>query len=416
MEESELRVLTVLLDVPYPAETGLHLRQLAVLRLVRDLGCHSHSLVFTTPERPVVAPQLHELCDQVHDGGPRVEYLSLSTGRRAKFRAQMVLPALLGRPSAMYPYSIPYDMAGASRKVLQSARDVEADAVVLPTILLHLAPSLSAAGFLVIGDAPDIVSHLTRRVLSATRAAPWRLPGLLVNHLATRSQEALFLAACTEVWTSTAAESEEIRRLVPGSTALVAGNALDEESVFPSMPPREGPIGFIGNFHLSVNYEAARFLIEQVWPRVVRQRPRERLVLAGSGIPPEKVRRLQHIRGVEVLGRVDDAAAFVRSCRAMALPVRIRAGVPMKLIEALACGRPIVATPEIVAGLSLRDGDEVLVADAAGDFANGLLRILEDEHLAARLAAGGRRRFERDFSFAASLDRLRQGSVLAVGA
>lgn len=408
-----MRVLTVLLDIPYPPETGLHLRQIAILRLVRDLGCVSHSLVFTTAERPILAPELHKLCDRVHNGGPRVEYGSLGARRRAVLRAGMVLPALLGRPSRIYPYSIPYDLTGVYRTVLQSATAAEADAVVLPTILLHLAPSLSAAGFLVIGDAPDIVSHLTGRVLRAGRAAPLRLPGLLINHLATKSQESLFLAACTEVWTSTAAESDDIRKLAPASTVLVAGNAVDEVSVFTSPPPGGGPVGFIGNFALSVNYDAACFLTEQIWPRVIGQRPDARLALAGSGIPLEKVRSFQRIPGVDVLGHVDDAAAFVRSCSAMALPIRIRAGLPMKLVEALACGRAIVTTPEMVAGLSLHDG-EVVVADAADDFAAGILRLLENHELAARLGARGRRRFEEEFSFAASLDRLKKGSVLAV--
>lgn len=410
-----MRVLTVLLGIPYPAETGLHLRQIAILRLVRDLGCVSHSLVFTTAERPTLTPELDKLCDRVHNGGPRVEYNSLGARRRALLRAGMVLPALLGRPSGIYPYSIPYDLAGVYRSVLQSATAAEADAVVLPTILLHLAPSLSAAGFLVVGDAADIVSHLTRRVLRAGRAAPWRLPGLLINHLATRSQESLFMAACTEVWTTTAAESADVRKLAPASNVLVAGNAVDEVSVFTSPPPRCGPVGFIGNFALSVNYDAACFLTEQVWPRVIHERPDARLTLAGSGIPLEKVRTFQHIPGVDVRGHVDDAAEFVRSCAAMALPVRIRAGLPMKLIESLACGRAIVTTPEMVASLSLRDGDEVLVADTAGDFAAGILRLLENNELAEHLAACGRRRFEEEFSFAASLDRLRRGSILAVG-
>lgn len=410
-----MRVLTVLLDVPYPAETGLHLRQIAILRLVRELGCVSHSLVFTSSDRPTVVAELHELCDRVHDGGPRVEYGGLTARKRVMLRARMILPALLAYPGEMYPYSIPYDMAGACRTVLRTATAAEADVVVLPTILLHLAPRLSTAGFLVIGDAPDIVSHLTGRVLRTSRAVPWRLPGLLINHLATRSQESLFLAACAEIWTSTTAESEDLRSLVPDAEAIVAGNALDEESVFASAPPHDGPIGFIGNFTLSVNYDAACFLTDEVWPRVIRQRPEARLVLAGSGIPPDKVHSLQQIPGIKVLGRVDDAATFVRSCSAIALPVRIRAGVPMKLVEALACGRPIVATPEMVAGLSLREGDEVLVADSAEDFAGGILRILEDEQLAGRLAVGGRRRFEREFSLAASLSRLRQASVLAVG-
>jgi glycosyltransferase involved in cell wall biosynthesis len=96
----------------------------------------------------------------------------------------------------------------------------------------------------------------------------------------------------------------------------------------------------------------------------------------------------------------------------MAMPIRIRGGVPLKLVEALACGRPVVATPELVQGLLLIQGREVLVADHERDIATDVVRLLTNRELAERIATEGRRRFERDLSLEASLRHLRCDSLL----
>jgi glycosyltransferase involved in cell wall biosynthesis len=405
-------VLTVLPGVPTPPETGLHIRQLVILRLVRDLGHESHTLVFTTAERPQVPDDLFQRCDVVRDAGPRVEYKSLSSFHRIELRARMAGSALLRRPSTTYPFSVPYDQADAGRLITDAAKEMGAEVVILPTVLVHIAPRLAAAGVLVIGDAADVYSQLTRRVLAYGRRAPWRLPGLLVNHIATLSQESLFLGNCAELWATTGAEAESLKQLAPSVNVLVAGNAFDEQLVRSSDIPTDGPIGFIGNYSLAPNLDAACFLAEQVLPLVRRCRPKTRLALAGAGMPLKESLQLQRLPGVDVVGRVDDSSAFIRSCQVMALTVRVRAGVPLKLVEALACGRPIVATQELVEGLPLRDTFELLVGNDPETIARSLLQVLGDRELAQSLAAMGRIRFESEFSYGASLRQTQRKSLL----
>jgi glycosyltransferase involved in cell wall biosynthesis len=87
--------------------------------------------------------------------------------------------------------------------------------------------------------------------------------------------------------------------------------------------------------------------------------------------------------------------------------------VPLKLVEALACGRPVVATPELVAGLALVDGQDLLVANNASGLAASIVRLLTDPDLADRIATHGRDSFDRDLSLDASLGRLRAESLLS---
>jgi glycosyltransferase involved in cell wall biosynthesis len=259
----------------------------------------------------------------------------------------------------------------------------------------------------------DIVSQATRRLLKFSRHQPWRLPGLLVNHLATVAQERLFLGACSEIWATTESEAALLRALAPSANVVVAGNAIDEQLVQPSAIPAHGPIGLIGNYSLAPNLDAACFLAERVFPIVKRTHTEARLALAGGGMPSEVCIRLARIAGVDLLGQVEDSAAFIQSCRVMALTVRVRGGVPLKLIESLACSRPVVATLELIDGLSLRIGTDVLVGDSAKEIAAALCRMLDDGDLARSVAASGHERFVAEFSLASTLRRLKDQSLLA---
>jgi glycosyltransferase involved in cell wall biosynthesis len=410
-----VHVLSVLLDVPVPATTGFHLRQIATLRLVRDLGCTSSALVFTTADRPDIGDVLDGHCDRVLPAGPRVEYWSLPLTQRLRLRSSMAVRALARRPARAYPYSLPYDLADVAERVDAAVATVDASAVLLPTELAHLAPRLAARGVLVVGDAHNVLSEWSRRMLRYGIRRPWRLPGLAANVLSSREQERRCLPALREIWTTTDGERPVLERLAPDARVIVAGNAIVERAVIPSDPPIDGPIGFIGNYAYRPNLEAVRFLVMRVFPLVRSALPDARLVLAGNGMAPRMAARLAAEPGVTLLGPVEDAAAFVRSCGSIAIPIRVRGGVPLKLVEALASARPTVATPELVAGIAVEPGRDLLVADDAEGLAAALVRISRDRDEALRLSRNGRSVFEREFSFAAMTERLAAASLLAGG-
>jgi glycosyltransferase involved in cell wall biosynthesis len=75
---------------------------------------------------------------------------------------------------------------------------------------------------------------------------------------------------------------------------------------------------------------------------------------------------------------VDDLAAVYASARCAVVPLLQGGGTPLKLIEALAHGLPVVATPRAAAGLELRDGEHCLLADGGQAFANALVGVLRD--------------------------------------
>lgn len=407
-------VLTVLPDVPTPPVTGLHLRMLGNLSVVRALGCESHILYFTTEDSVGDPDGLRGLHDGETCAGPRWPYAAFSVPARVVQRAAFTMRALSRTPGSSYPYSVSYDAAGGGQQVLRASIACAADVVILPSFLVHYASMLLASGRRVIADAADVLTDVSWGFLKRYgRRHPLRAPGLLANFLGCRAQERLFLRSCSEVWATSAAEAKRLRDLCPGSNVLVVANSLDDAGVQATPPPASEDVGFIGTYSYAPNLDAATFLVGAVFPKVVARVPGARLKLAGAGMPAGPAQRFSRTEYVDLLGSVPDALGFARSCAVLALPVTLRGGIPLKLIEGMAAGRPIVASPEIVAGLPLRHGHDVLIARDSSEMADGIVTLLRDPALSASIGASSRRVFDEHFSLSAAIRSARSASILA---
>ena len=129
-------------------------------------------------------------------------------------------------------------------------------------------------------------------------------------------------------------------------------------------------------------------------------------------MPDSAIARLQSLRRVEILGQVADSGRFMDDCAVLALPVFMRGGVPLKLVEAMARGKAIVASPELIGGLDITDGENALIHSKAEDFANAIVSLLRNTSLRERLGANARAIFVRDFSMSSAEAILRRNSVL----
>jgi glycosyltransferase involved in cell wall biosynthesis len=187
--------------------------------------------------------------------------------------------------------------------------------------------------------------------------------------------ERALLKRASESWMPSEADLAAARELCPTARLRYAPNVVDVAAIAPVQPVlEERRVIFVANFAYEPNRNALRFLLGEVLPRVWSELPDAKLALVGGGLgdsPSTEPR-------VEALGFVEDLRdAYARACCAV-VPLLQGGGTPLKLIEALAHGLPVVATPRAVAGLEVRDGEHCLVADGAAPFAEALLRVLRD--------------------------------------
>ncbi len=246
-----------------------------------------------------------------------------------------------------------------------------------------------------------------------------------------RSFERRLLRRSSESWMVSEADMRGARALCPGAKLRLAPNVVDVSAIRPvfAAPPRSAPGSasepaaasepvpaspeptttpttepvaiFVANFAYTPNRSALQFLLEQVLPRVWEQLPEARLLLAGTGLehPPIEDPR------VRALGFVENLAGAYAQARCAVVPLLQGGGSPLKLVEALAYGLPVVATPRAVAGLKVQDGVDCLVAEGSQAFADTLVRVLCDG--GPEIARAGRKLAEERYSIEALSELLR---------
>ena len=195
------------------------------------------------------------------------------------------------------------------------------------------------------------------------------------SHRALRSFERRLLARSYESWMVSEADIAAARELCPSARLRYVPNVVDVAAISPVTPAvDERRAIFVASFAYEPNRNGLRFLLDEVFPRVWAELPDARLTLVGPGLeqPPSEDPR------VEALGFVDDlGAAYASACCAV-VPLLQGGGTPLKFVEALAYGLPVIATPRAAAGLDVRDGEHCLIAEGGESFAAALVRVLRD--------------------------------------
>ena len=153
------------------------------------------------------------------------------------------------------------------------------------------------------------------------------------------------------------------------------------------------------------NEDAALYFVRSVWPLLRARRPELQFEIVGSR-PPRSVRRLDGRNNIRVLPSVPDIRPFLGRARVALCPIRIRAGIQNKILEAMALGVPVVATSVCCAGLQLEPGKHLMVADGPEPFASAIELLLDNRTLREKLAAAGRAYVDQEHNWADAITAL----------
>lgn len=211
------------------------------------------------------------------------------------------------------------------------------------------------------------------------RAIQW------LDALAWRRFERRALATVDAVVTFTERDRLEVLRLQPDASVECIPLATE----VPPQPLSAAGVGppsvvFIGNFVHPPNVDAATRLVVDIFPRLEHSHPESILYIVGEG-PPRELAGHSRAR-VIVTGRVPDVIPYLDAAAVVAVPIRMGGGIRVKVLEALAAGKAVVASSRALEGLSVVDGEHALVAETDGEFADAIGRLLEDGELRVALA------------------------------
>ncbi len=208
-----------------------------------------------------------------------------------------------------------------------------------------------------------------------------------------------------------AAECRRFAKLAPEAAAGIdwVENGVDLDYFdparrFPSpFDGAEPAIVFTGRMDYRPNVDAAAWFAQSVLPLLRRALPALRFVVVGAA-PDRRVRRLGEGPGVVVTGRVPDIRPYLAHSACVVAPLRIARGIQNKVLEAMAMGRPVVATEAAFEGLRAVPGQELLLAADAAAMATAVRDVLAGRH--PSLGAAARRRVAQDYAWETTLARL----------
>jgi polysaccharide biosynthesis protein PslH len=331
-------------------------------------------------QEPGTDDLLRERCDVVEEIW-RPEPERSTTQRR---RMRLLAGLLRGRPM----WATDWDIAAYRARARDFVRAWRPDLV---QIEYHIMGQYLSA----LEDCPAprvLVEHEPGVAIARERLAAQRGFGRIVAQLDARAWQQFEPALIRQVQAVVVFTEHDRQAIAPytPSTPIVRislGTALPQLPLNPlGCPPLS--LVFVGSFLHAPNVDAATRLIASIYPRVRAVYPDSILYIVGDQPPPQ----LKQIAGagVVVTGRVPDVIPYLDRAALVVAPLRLGAGMRVKILEALAAGKAIIASPLAAQGLQPENGEQIMLAETDEQFVEAIVQLLGAPARRAALAARAR--------------------------
>jgi len=365
-------LLLVTHRVPYPPDKGDRIRTFHLLKyLARRASVHLAALA----DEPAPTETVRALASYCH----RVAIEPLGAGRW-----------LRGVGSLLRGCSIS-EGAFHSPNLVRTLRNWCAETPFHAAI----ASASSVASYLRVGqlaqvpaivDLVDVDSQKWHDYAGSTRFPKSMLYRLEGNRL--RRSERQITEWAKAITVVSEMEAGLLRQFVPAPPVHAVTNGVDLLYFRPEAEARNlQACVFVGAFDYRPNIDAACWFATNVWPALVQRYPEARLRLVGRN-PAKAVRQLKNVPGIDVVGTVPDVRPYVRDSAVVIAPLRIARGLQNKVLEALALGKAVVASPQALTGF--RNDVPALRAATPADWVAAISRLLQDPDERCRLGTAGR--------------------------
>lgn len=239
-------------------------------------------------------------------------------------------------------------------------------------------------------DFDDIMSKFRLRQVRTSSAMSLgeRLAGS-VDSLIIRLAERRLALTWDAVSVCTAEDVASLKTSYPTSHVSKIPNVVD----LPLLRPRPSDgcfrILFVGNLSFSANTDGLLRFAKEGWGHLSDRVPKATLTIVGLN-PTAEVRNLAREFGFSLRANVPTLKTFYEACDVVIAPILFGSGTRIKILEAMAYGRPVVSTTMGAEGMGLINGEHLLIADTMVDFAKALVRIAQNPSLGAELAVKAR--------------------------
>jgi glycosyltransferase involved in cell wall biosynthesis len=196
-------------------------------------------------------------------------------------------------------------------------------------------------------------------------------------------------------------DAERLKDLVPGAPVSVVANGVDTTYFdCPSnVDPASRRVLWVGPESWYPNRDAVRFLLTDIWPRIIGEEPGAELILIGGGISDETRAAAASDSRISPLGFVEDIRPDNAQAAVFVCPMRQGGGTRLKVLNTLAMRKAMVCTRMGAEGIPLQHETHYLQADTAADIAAAVLRLMRDPNLRGRLGEAARKLIVEQFDW-----------------
>ncbi len=396
---SSASILAVTSELPWPLDSGGHLRTYHLLRCL----ARAHQVTLLAPAVGSTACAVEAL----GAAGIETRVVASSLGGPVRQAAAAARAMLRSEAYVMFRRHRHSAVATALARV---CRDVRADVLYLD----HLDSFTygDCPGATVVGDLHNVYS----RLLSRTAAdEPWPIKRRYLEREAQLLARAESNAARRAHLLMTVSTDDQRHFSELGAPRVaVVPNGVDCARYADLPAGRRGApvVMFLGAMSWAPNAAAAEFLARDVLPVLHATLPDVRLRIVGRD-PPSRIKGLADCPGVEVTGSVPDVRPYLRDASLLAVPLNAGGGTRLKILEAFAAGLPVVSTPIGCEGINATPGRHLVVAELEA-FAGALAGALRQADRLAEMAVAARELVEERYDWDAIGRRASQAIIEAV--
>ncbi|MGD0585829.1 MAG: glycosyltransferase family 4 protein [Oryzomonas sp.] len=395
--------MKILVVTPYPACPGADGGGTVMFDLIRHLAAR-HELVYLSfarqqdmPRLAQVAPHCAEVITVPFPGGTGVSVLAkgLNLAQRA---IHNVLSCATLTPVVVRKCRSRAMDAAIRRAIERHKPDVVH--LCFPQMAHYIEACVGAPAVM---DTLDVaLVGVFRRAMSARHV--WAKLYYLMQWLFWVRYESRYFPRFGKVLTVTRQDAAAVTMVMPELDVYADAIAVDIEPWHASERDAGVRIGFLASFGHQPNADAALYFTESVLPLIRRRMPVAEFMVAGRN-PPLPLLDAKD-KGVTCLGFVEDVPAFYGSVDVVVAPIRYGGGIKIKVLEAMACGKPVVTTSVGAEGIAEDNEGAFLVADDPAAFAEAVVALLSDKERRAALGEQARQVIERRFSWQRLCDDL----------
>ncbi|MEW5805862.1 MAG: glycosyltransferase [Acidobacteriota bacterium] len=218
---------------------------------------------------------------------------------------------------------------------------------------------------------------------------------MMLRSLRTKRQELSIYGQSDLTIAITNEEKEMLMKELPQVRIEVIPNIHDIASKISGFHSRDHLL-FVGGYGHPPNPDAVKYFNRDIFPLIKKEILRLNLFVVGQYI--DALIKESGSNETIFTGPVDDLQSYMQSCRVFVAPLRFGAGLKGKIGEAMASGIPVVTTSIGAEGMNVVDGENILIGDTPGDFAERVIMVYSDEALWKKISSNAIRFVEENYS------------------